>query len=213
MLLRGRLARHEHAVQVRGCQLDIVIFVSPSTRLRSQHCAAMNILEVAIRKLVAALAAFGGLVILPQMPSSEFGEAVRCDKLVLGIARRPVVGPIAWLIKHATPVLDHLLRVVIGVLVQFNGHDTVPACFERQRDAAAATAASETPGLGKSGEPLARRRSRVHRARTALAAGRGRRADDLGYRLGIGVDQQNSVRQLDEEVAFGLRDLRGHVVR
>ncbi len=96
-----------------------------------KHRAAMNILDAAVRKLVAALAAFGGLVILSQMPSSEFAEAVRCDKLVLGVARRPVVGPIAWLIKHATPVLDHLLRVVIGALVQFHGHDAVAACFER----------------------------------------------------------------------------------
>jgi hypothetical protein len=63
------------------------------------------------------------------------------------------------------------------------------------------------------GGRLARRRTCVRRARAALAAGRGGRADDLGYRFGIGIDQQNSVRQFDEEVALGLRHLRGHVVR
>jgi hypothetical protein len=107
----------------------------------------MNILEVAARKLVATLAAFGGLVVLPRchLPNS----ARPCTAINLSSAlRRPVVGPIAWLIKHATPVLNHLLRVVIGALMQFQRHDTPWQVSSGWRDAAAATAASEMPRLG-----------------------------------------------------------------
>jgi hypothetical protein len=78
-LLHGWLARYQrvqHAVQVRGRQLDSGVSVSRGAGLCGQHCAAMNILEVSIGKLVAALAAFGLFIVLPQMPFSEFGESM-----------------------------------------------------------------------------------------------------------------------------------------
>src|SRR5213080_1493717 len=83
-----------------------------------------------------------------------------------------------------------------------------------RRDAAAVAAASEPERLAPRLELLALWRASVRRARAALAAaGRARRANNLGYRLAAGVDQQNPVGQFDEEVIFGLRHLRGHVVR
>ena len=103
----------EGEVQVGGCLLDVGMIVLTSTRLGGKNRVAMNILEIAEGEFVPALA-FGFFVILPEMPFPEFGEAVLLDEFVFSASGRLVVGPIASLVEHASPIRDQLLRVLIS---------------------------------------------------------------------------------------------------
>lgn len=72
----------------------------------------MNILEIAVRKLVPALVIFGLFIILPQMPFAKFRKAVLFDKLPLSVPRRPMVGPIAGLVQDKLEIRYELLCFV-----------------------------------------------------------------------------------------------------
>ncbi|MGZ3282505.1 MAG: hypothetical protein ACXU9A_07595 [Xanthobacteraceae bacterium] len=99
---------------MRGRQLDIGIFVLTRARLGSENRTAMNTLEIAVGEFVPALAAFGLLVIFPEMPFPEFGESVLLDEFLFSASGRLVVGPVASLVEHASPIPDELLRVFIS---------------------------------------------------------------------------------------------------
>jgi hypothetical protein len=99
---------------MRSRQLDVRIFVLARARLGSKNRTAMNILEIAIGEFVSTPAAFGLLVIFPEMPFPEFGESVLLDEFLFSASGRLVVGPVASLVEHASPVPDELLRVFIS---------------------------------------------------------------------------------------------------
>ncbi|MGZ3291650.1 MAG: hypothetical protein ACXU9D_00085 [Xanthobacteraceae bacterium] len=104
----------QHSEQMRSRQLDVRIFVLARARLGSKNRTAMNIHEIAIGEFVSTLAAFGLLVIFPEMPFPEFGESVLLDEFLFSASGRLVVGPVASLVEHASPIPDELLRVFIS---------------------------------------------------------------------------------------------------
>jgi hypothetical protein len=55
-------------VQVGNRELDVAVLALPGTRLRRQQPAPVDVLEVAVRELVAALPALVLLVVEPEMP-------------------------------------------------------------------------------------------------------------------------------------------------
>jgi hypothetical protein len=61
----------QHAVQMRGCELDLDVFVLAGTGFSGEDRATVHILEVAVGKLVAALVVRGDFVILGEMPSAR----------------------------------------------------------------------------------------------------------------------------------------------
>jgi hypothetical protein len=66
-----------------------------------QHRAAMNVVEVAIRKAETMLPAFGLFIILAQMPSSNSARPCVSMNLLAALRARLMIGPVTALIEHA----------------------------------------------------------------------------------------------------------------
>ena len=109
MLVRiGLLRGHQffqHSMQMRCRQLDIRIFVLAGAGLGGEHRTAMNILEVAIGKLLSALVALRFVVVFPQMPFRIFDKTMLLDEFLFRLLCRPMIGPVAPLIEHALLIL------------------------------------------------------------------------------------------------------------
>ena len=100
--------RDMHCAQMQRRLLDIGAFVLSWSGFDDQHRAAMDVIEVSIRKQIATLAVFSLLVILAQMPCSIFSKSVRLDEFPCRAAGGLMVGPIAALIEHASAILNEL---------------------------------------------------------------------------------------------------------
>src|SRR4051812_3789797 len=94
------------SVQVGRRCLDVIVFALPGARLRGQHTAAVDILEVAVRELVPGLALLGHLVVDSEMPLCVFADPVSLDELVLPLGRGLMFAPFVPVVENVAAVLD-----------------------------------------------------------------------------------------------------------
>src|SRR5882724_695853 len=121
---RARLAvnRLHHPVQVRRRVLDVQVLVLARPALRREHRTAVDLVEVAVWKLVMALRIRGRRVVDSQVPSAELGRPVLLDELVLLLGGRLMLAPRITLIRHELAVVDQGPGVVESSLVQLDAH-------------------------------------------------------------------------------------------
>ena len=112
----------EHAVQVRGGGLDVVVLALRRARLGGQHAAAVHVLEVAVGELVVPLRVLGRLVVDAEMPLAVLAVAVLFDEPVLLRGRRLVLAPIVAFVEDHVPFPDQLLCVVVCPVAEFHRH-------------------------------------------------------------------------------------------
>jgi len=97
---------------LRGGELDVVVVVLARPRLSREDRPAVNLLEVAVRELVARLRLLVGVVVDAEVPATVLGSAVLLDELVLLRRRRLMLAPIVAVVAHGLAVIDELLRVL-----------------------------------------------------------------------------------------------------
>ena len=98
------------------------------------HCkqaAAVNIFEIAIRKLVSALTIQSVTLVYAEMPLGVFGKAVYADKLVFHVWRRLVLAPCAFAVGNQIPFLDKLRRKRDRILVDLDTATRRPGVTDR----------------------------------------------------------------------------------
>jgi hypothetical protein len=87
----------------------------------------MDLLEVAVRKLVSRLRVLRLLVVLPEVPLLVLLDSVLFDKLVLLPRRGLMFTPVVSLVENELSFLDEPLCVLIRSVVQLDCHSWSPA--------------------------------------------------------------------------------------
>src|SRR3979490_126662 len=126
--LVGRELGVDHAVQVRGCILDVIMLVLAGPAFRREHAATMDFLEIAVGKFVSAFRVFGLLVVNSQVPFCILLEPVALDELVLLLGGRLMLAPGIPLVIDGVPCLDELLCVRKCASVEVHRHGCLLRC-------------------------------------------------------------------------------------
>ena len=113
----------QHSVQVRGRRLHVEILVLAGTRLGGQDATSMDVLEIAVRKLVPCLRVLCFLVVLTELPLPVLVEPVLLDELVLPPRGGLMLAPVVTLIKHILLILDEPLRMLVRPVVRPECHN------------------------------------------------------------------------------------------
>ena len=86
----------------------------------------MDILEIAVGKLVMPLGVLKPLVVEPQIPLAVFGKAVAADVFVFLPGGRLMLAPVISLVEYKSSFDDELFGVLICAWVQRHGHGRSP---------------------------------------------------------------------------------------
>src|SRR5258706_15059384 len=108
------------------CVFDIIMFVLSCSALCSNHSATMDIFKIAIGELIMSFRILAAFIIYPQIPSPIFSHSVPLDKFILLLRGRSVFAPRIPLVEYELALLNKSLGIVVGPVVQFDGHDVSP---------------------------------------------------------------------------------------
>ena len=108
----------EHPVHMRDRKLDVVILVLSCSTLRRQQGAPVDLLEIAIGKLVVTLRAFGMRGVDAQMPPAILAKTVALDECILFLRGGLVLAPCVAIVDDYESSVDECLRVIKGARIQ-----------------------------------------------------------------------------------------------
>ncbi|MCU1333377.1 MAG: hypothetical protein JWM08_2369 [Candidatus Angelobacter sp.] len=103
------MQRFQHPVQVRRSAFNVVVLVLAGPAFCRQQATAMNIFEVAVRKLVSCLRVDGFGVVDAQVPLLVFTKPVLADEFVLFFRGWLVLTPGISRVVNKSPVPNQLL--------------------------------------------------------------------------------------------------------
>jgi hypothetical protein len=101
--------------------------VLAGSRLRGEHPAAMDLLEVPEWEFVSALGVPVVFVIYTEIPATVFRKAVVLQVLVLLRRRWPVTTPVITFVEDKASLFDQPPRMGIGSRIQSHRHQAPPA--------------------------------------------------------------------------------------
>src|SRR4051812_47695181 len=113
-------------MQVGGRKLDVGVLALPGPRLGGEKGAAVDVLEIAVGELVAALVVPVLLVVDAEVPAGVGTHPVLGDEGVLLPGRGLVLAPLVALVADHPGALHQRAGVVVTGLVQTDGHDRRP---------------------------------------------------------------------------------------
>ena len=91
----------------------------------------MDIGEIAVRELVPSLGAGVLLIVDAEMPLAELVVAMQPDELVFVSRGRLMLTPRIALVSNEMPLMDQVLGMVKGRLVQSHGHGFASLCWHQ----------------------------------------------------------------------------------
>jgi hypothetical protein len=102
----------DHFVKMCCGVFDVKVLVLARPTFRRKNSAAMAVLEVPIRELIASFSILVEGVVDAQIPSAIFSEPVQADEFVFLYRRRSVFAPIVSCIVNEPALFDEFLRIV-----------------------------------------------------------------------------------------------------
>ena len=105
----------------------------------------MDILEIAVGKLVMPLGVLKPLVVEPQIPLAVFGKAVAADVFVFLPGGRLMLAPVISLVEYKSSFVNKLSGMLIGALVKRHGHGCSPVLIADVASPVADKAQRSTP--------------------------------------------------------------------
>jgi hypothetical protein len=102
---------------MRSGILDIEILVLACSAFGGKHCAAMDVLEVAVGESVSRLSLFIFFGIDSQMPLCEFTKPVLANDFILIFGAWLVFAPGVFVVRNRTSFVQQFLCVIEPALV------------------------------------------------------------------------------------------------
>jgi hypothetical protein len=105
---------------------DVVVFVLARSAFCSQQTAAVDLPEIAIRKLISTFGILGLLVVDPQIPFRILIESMSLNKIIFVLRRRLVFAPVVPFVVDALPLRYQFFGVFERSQIEFHCHRRFP---------------------------------------------------------------------------------------
>jgi hypothetical protein len=113
-------------MQVRCRVLDVMVLVLTRAAFRSQHAAAVDLLEIPIGKFVVSLGLLRFPFVDSQIPLAVFGKTMEANEFIFLLCGWPVLAPCIALVEDKSSFADKVLGMLICSSVKRHGHGCSP---------------------------------------------------------------------------------------
>jgi hypothetical protein len=124
-LLRRRriLPAVDHSVQMCRRVFDVKVLVLACAAFRSKHSAAMDFVEIPVRKFVVSLGIFRTLIVDSKIPLAKFRKTVKAKEFVFVLSQRPMLTPRIPFVEYKLAFVDKVFGMIKCSLVEGHGHN------------------------------------------------------------------------------------------
>ncbi|WP_426437428.1 hypothetical protein [Bradyrhizobium genosp. P] len=99
-------------MQMRGRIFDVQVLVLSGAAFGTEYAAAVDLLEIPVRKLVVSLGILRTLVIDSEIPFAVLGKIAAAEEFIFLVGRRSVLAPRIPFVEYKITFADERLGMV-----------------------------------------------------------------------------------------------------